>query len=116
MDDYIHNIKTSRCIGYAPNGHTVHKTQRAPREPRERGRQVSGRDGKPPPVRCSALCGLLNVYYRLMAAGFTDYRKIGRLFAFISKFNACRSLSIYRYTGGLPVLLSEWQCFVAKYP
>ena len=116
MDDYIHNIKTSRCIGYAPNGHTVHKTQRAPRKPCERGGQAPGRDGKPPPARRSALCGLLNVYYRLMAADFTNYRKIGRLFAFLSKVIVNRSLSIYRYTGGLPVFLSEWQCFVAKYP
>jgi len=51
-----------------------------------------------------------------MAADFTNYRKIGRLFAFLSKVIVNRSLSIYRYTGGLPGFLSEWQCFVAKYP
>ncbi len=107
MDNSIHNIKTSRCIGYAPNGHTVHKTQRAPREQCKRGGQASGRDGKPPPAHCVAFCGLLNDYYRLVAADFTIIRRIGRLFVY---------RSLYRYKGDLSIFLSEWQCFVAKYP
>jgi len=89
MDDSVHNIKTFGCLVAAPKGHTEHKTRRAPREPRKRGGQAPGRDGKPPPGRCTALCGLLND--RLVAADFANYREIGRLFLFLRHFVGCRS-------------------------
>lgn len=89
MDVLIHSIKTSRCIGFTPNRHTVHKTRRASREPCERGGQASGRDGKPPPGRRPALCGLLDE--NLMAVDFAIIRRIDRLFLFLGYFVGCRS-------------------------
>lgn len=103
MDYKIHNIKASVWLVSSPDRHTVHKTMRAPRC--RRGR-APDRVYKPPPDKRCALCGLLNV--NLMAVDFTNYRETGRLFVSTSR---CRFSTVPSGS-----LLSEWHCFIARYP
>ena len=94
MDFTIHDIKTFVCLRSAPKKHTKHKTMRTPCP---RHGQALRRLHKPLPGKCPVLCGLLNV--SLMAVDFANYRKTGRRFLFIADS-----------------LLSDWQCYIAKYP
>ena len=104
MDDSIHDIKAFACSASAPTGHTDYKTKGARREVQTRGAQAPGGDGKPPPARCRAPCGLLNGTDRLMAADFTNTRKIGRFFLFPGHFVGCRSPPFLKF---LPTKISK---------